>query len=142
MKICHLLLAPLFLSCILSCTTYNNKRQGAIPIIKEHQLKNARFRCWDGIKEKWLREIYSPALKKFKLRMSCGQCEYIYIRVILYIDSSGKLVHYKKVRENVCGKPCPKHLEEQLMQFFQNMIFPEELRGINIETMLGTGLSC
>lgn len=110
--------------------------------MKEHELDNTRFRCWDGIKDKWLREVYFPALDKFKLRMSCGRCEYIYIRVILYIDRNGRLVHYKKGRETVCGKPCPKELEEHLMQFFKEMIFPEELRGIAIETMLGTGLSC
>jgi len=142
-RILNSLLIALLLSCIPGCTTSDNdKRRGDIPIIKEHELGDTRFRCWGGIKDKWLRGIYFPALDRFKLRMSCGRCEYIYIRVILYIDSSGRLVKYKKVLENVCGKSCPKGLEEQLMQFFMYITFPEELRGIAIETMLGTGLKC
>ena len=74
--------------------------------------------------------------------MQCVECEYIFVRVQLYINKHGKLKKYKIIDENVCGKKISKQLEACFMEHFENMEFPDSLRKIIIETMLGTGLEC
>ncbi len=111
-------------------------------IVKEYDLPDKQWRRWNEIKEFWMKNEYLPCLKRFKLRMSCSHCEYIFIKVELKIDAEGRLIGYKKIGENICGKKAGKKLEECLLKYFKNLVFPEELRNMTIEASLGTGLKC
>lgn len=86
--------------------------------------------------------MYPECLRKFRLKMSCDGCGYIYMTVVIRIDDRGQLSDYDKTGENVCGRVAPQGLERCFMEYLETITFPENLRGAVIEVRLGTGLKC
>ena len=110
--------------------------------IKTHELPDEKFRQWTSIKDRWLRNEFPLCLKRYNLEMSCSGCEYIYITVELTIDGDGRLVQYKIIHENICGKRASKQIEKCFMRYFKTIVFPKELRNLTIVANLGNGLKC
>jgi hypothetical protein len=46
------------------------------------------------------------------------------------------------MKENICGEKAGPVLQEWLLKYLKSIIFPKELRGMRLKTMLGTGLEC
>jgi len=111
-------------------------------VLKEYELPDPEREAWSNVKSKWMRSEYGACLKKFKLKMSCGGCTYIYIKAVITIDPDGKLSGYEKTGENVCGKKISPELEKCFMEPLKKQIFHEKLKNRSFETMLGTGLKC
>jgi hypothetical protein len=141
------LIACFMLLC--SGLTYAQQDSVAIPdqtpkdsIVNTWQLEHDAWIAWERIDSIWTDSIYWKCLKRHKLKMKCSGCEYIMIHVDLIIDTNGKLTGYAIEKSNICGNDISKEMEKEFMEFFQNLIFPEILRGMKLHTMLGTGLKC
>lgn len=110
--------------------------------IKEYELPDPGKKQWDIIKSEWMKTEYSACLKKYKLKMNCDGCSYIYMKAEVTINSEGKLSSYKKTGENVCGRKMSPELQKCFMKPLEMQDFPEALKGTTFEVMLGTGLKC
>jgi hypothetical protein len=110
--------------------------------VKEYELPDSEKNHWDIIKSQWMKIDYGACLKKYKLKMNCAGCSYIYMKAVVTISSSGKLAGYKKTGEDVCGRKITPELEKCFMEPLKKQTFPEILKGTTFEVMLGTGLKC
>lgn len=110
--------------------------------VKEFELSDLQRSPWSNVKSEWMKLDYSACLKKFKLKMNCDGCSYIYMKAVITINREGRLSGYKKTGEDVCGKKISPELEKCFMEPLKKQIFPEVLKGTEFEVMLGTGLKC
>ncbi len=134
-----LLVSAAGLSCRSSSTSPHKNRDR---IIDAYKLPGPAFVQWIKLKEKWFGEVYRPALKKHGIRLNCSDCEYAYIRVVIHIDSEGRLFRIDRVKENICGKPAGEKLFRDFTDHFRKITFPLHLRGYSVRVTLGTGLKC
>ncbi len=109
---------------------------------KEHELTEEQKKIWLAMKNQWFKTEYASCLRKHNLKMSCSNCEYVYIRVRMKIDNRGRLVSCTVIQSNVCGREASEDIVQCFTDFFKTFIFPQGLRSVTFETMLGTGLSC
>lgn len=116
-------------------------RSGPV-LIKDHELKGGQRHEWNYVKTEWFRKEYRKILKEFNIEMNCSDCEYAYITVRLHIDNNGHIVKIDIVKEHICRGGASEKMKEAFLKYFRNVIPPESVRNIIIETMLGTGLSC
>ena len=118
-----------------------NIKAPAVPV-KDYELTDDQRKAWSAIKNQWFRTEYSEILKRFNLRMNCADCEYVYITVRLHVDESGRVVNCEIINEHICRGGATEKLKEAFLKYFKDIVLPENLRNMIIETMLGTGLSC
>ena len=111
-------------------------------VLKSYELKGDAWTSWNAIYQDWMKKEYHQILKENKLKMNCNGCEYIYLDVVLNIDSIGKMTYYKLINSNKCSEKFSKKLEIQFMRSFFNLEFPQPLRNMYFEARLGTGLKC
>ncbi len=111
-------------------------------IIKEYELSGEKWKEWNAVRENWMRNDYRACLKKFRLKMSCAGCTYIYIKAVISIDKEGRMKSYRKTDENVCGGKILPAVEKCFMKPLEEKTFPDQLKDAEFETMLGTGLMC
>jgi hypothetical protein len=107
-----------------------------------YELEGQAWKDWDSINRFWMKNIYFPCLKENKLKMSCAGCVYIYIDAIFEIDSYGKLVEIKIIKEKICTNKANDKLKECFFTYYKNLVFPPSLRKKKIKAKFGTGLSC
>lgn len=110
--------------------------------VREYELPDGGRDAWYRIRDEWMRNRYPLCLKKFRLRMSCGDCVYIYMKGNITIDSSGRMSRFNETASNVCSKKIPPALRECFLKPLKEKVFPDNLKGKEFETMLGTGLKC
>ncbi len=111
-------------------------------VLKYYELKGEAWKDWNAISQNWMKNEYHKILKENKLKMTCSGCEYIYLDVVLNIDSTGKMTYYKLINSNKCSEKFSKKLEIQFMKSFFNLKFPDSLKNMYFEARLGTGLKC
>lgn len=110
--------------------------------VKEHELSGEQWHDWNNVKTEWMRKEYWSILKKYRIEMSCGDCEYAYITVRLHIDNNGRVVEIDIIKEQICRGGAVEELKDAFLKYFREAVMPESLRNMTIETMLGTGLRC
>lgn len=113
-----------------------------VDIIREYELPENQRKAWNEFKDGWMRTAYRSCLKTFRLGMTCASCVYIYMKAEIKIGKDGRLESYRKTGENVCGKKITPPLEKCFITPVEQQTFPDELKGVKFETMLGTGLKC
>lgn len=97
---------------------------------------------WNTFDTIWTNNMFPSCLMENNLKLSCADCERISITVQMKIDSTGKLISYKKIKENMCGKNFTALLEKCFLDFFFFLEFPADFRSKTIEVRLGNGLKC
>ncbi len=110
--------------------------------VKDYELEEGQRREWNAIKEKWFRNDYRKILKQFNLKMNCSDCEYVYMTVRLRVDDSGRISEFEIIKEHICRGGATEKLREAFLKYFKDIVLPESLRNMIIETNLGTGLTC
>jgi hypothetical protein len=121
-----------------SCVTGN---KSSAPI-EEYRLQGKQAESWITIKKNFTQEAFKPCLAKKRITISCSGCTAVMLRGTLRIDKNGKFQAFDTTYSRCCGSEMPPDLHECLLNFFQNMEFPRELRGISINVDLGRGLKC
>jgi len=139
-KILYVLLIISILTPLSGLQNYGDTVSG--DILKEYELPSIKRQAWNEIKEKWIKNHYRSCLKKFRLKMTCGNCTYIYMKAVITVDNNKRLTGYSKTGENVCGRKITPALEKCLMEPLEQKTFPDDLKNSEFETMLGTGLKC
>lgn len=107
-----------------------------------YELPKEQWNDWKKLEENWRIKQYPKILKANKLKMNCSSCSYIYMDVIISIDTEGKLKYYKVLNSKKCAEPFSKALEIQFMKWFFAQKFPPTLYNTRFQTRLGTGLKC
>ena len=113
-----------------------------VSVTREYELPDIKRKAWNDIKESWMKNEYRSCIKEFRLKMTCGDCVYIYIKAVITIDHNGKIKSFRKTGENICGGKISPALEKCFIKPLEQKTFPEELKDTGFETMLGTGLKC
>lgn len=111
-------------------------------IVVSWKLEHPAWDKWDYLDSVWMADVYWNTLKKHKIKMDCGHCTRVFMRIDMKIDSSGKLEQYRVDESFICDEKMQSTLENDFMEFFKNLIFPTELRNRVIRAQLGTGLKC
>ena len=111
-------------------------------VLRESDLKNEQMIAWYTLDTIWTKNIMPVCFFENNIKLNCANCGSIYLKMQLKIDTSGKLVSYTKIKENMCGNAFTEKLEKCFLDFFNFLIFPEELRGIILEVNIGRGLKC
>jgi len=127
--------------CLLTVIISQGYSQDTLRYV-DYKLPPEQFSMWDSIQENWFKETYWNCLKAHKLKMTCAGCHSIFARVQFYINSEGKISQYKVIQSRSCGGEMSKELLDCFLKPYLEIIFPAELRNMEIETRLGTGLSC
>jgi hypothetical protein len=141
----HLMLLFLLIGPIAAFSQENQAAtvKDTVPTTSDiYETDHAAWAAWRKIDSAWMDGIYWECLKTQKLKMDCSRCEDIMIKADMQIDSSGKLVQYRVVYQDVCGRDINKKLEDCFMEYFLQLIFPIELRNHIFKANLGTGLKC
>lgn len=110
--------------------------------INTWELNHDAREAWKTIDSVWMSEVYWNVLKKHKIKMTCAHCEKVMMHVDLKIDSTGKLTDYKVEKSMQCGSSFSPEMEEEFLNFFKALDYPQALRNLRIHAMLGTGLKC
>lgn len=74
--------------------------------------------------------------------MSCAYCSSIYLTIDFKIDSAGKVLEYRVVKENRCGNDFTGSLKMCFLTYFLAVQFPEGMRNIVFEITIGNELKC
>ncbi len=111
-------------------------------VLKSCQLKVDSWKDWNKIYQHWMKNEYHKILKENKLKMNCNGCKNIYLDVILNINLTRKMTFYKLVNSKKCFEKFSKKLEIRFMKSFFNLEFPQSLRSMYFEAMIGAGLKC
>jgi len=98
--------------------------------------------AWNKIDDDWRLHYFHDCLAKDKLKMSCAHCASIYLTVDFKIDSVGKVIEYKVVKENMCGSDFTESLKKCFLEYFLTIEFPEGFRNMVFEINIGNGLKC
>jgi len=98
--------------------------------------------AWNNMHDDWRRNDFYDCLEKEKLKMSCAHCSNIYLAVDFKIDSAGKVLEYRVVKETMCGSDFTESLKKCFLEYFLTTQFPEELRNMVFEITFGNGLKC
>lgn len=99
------------------------------------------WREWSNAKNQWVRERFAGCLKAAGIRLSCGGCSAVVVRVIVLVDAEGRIASADTYRSSACGQPVSQELERCMKTPLFERTFPA-LRGRRFRSMLGTGLSC
>lgn len=111
-------------------------------IAKFYELPQQQWRAWQKIQQEWLKKEYPKILQAQKLKMTCSDCENIYLDAVFSIDATGKLTHYEPVNSKKCADKFSEQLVKKFVAWFFTIQFPSELYSLTFEVRLGTGLSC
>jgi hypothetical protein len=98
--------------------------------------------AWNNMHDNWRRNDFYDCLEKEKIKMSCAHCSSIYLTVDFKIDSAGKVLEYRVVKENMCGSDFTETLKKCILEYFLATQFPEGLRNMVFEITIGNGLKC
>ncbi|HNW69453.1 MAG TPA: hypothetical protein PKI01_03555 [Bacteroidales bacterium] len=98
--------------------------------------------AWNDMHDEWRQNNFHDCLDKAKLKMSCAHCSSIYLTVDFKIDSAGKVLEYRIVKENMCGNDFTESLKKCFLEYFLTIPFPESLRNMVFEITIGNGLKC
>jgi len=98
--------------------------------------------AWNDMHDEWRRNNFQDCLDKEKLKLSCAHCSSIYLTVDFNIDSAGKVLEYRVVKENMCGNDFTESLKACFLTYFLAVQFPEGLRNMVFEITIGNGLKC
>lgn len=131
----------LFLFCITSFSQVRTNVKSDT-IIKANDLKGKQWIAWYTIDSIWIHHIFPACLNENHVKLNCASCESVYILAQIKIDSAGKLVSYKNIKNNMCGKDISKNMEKCFFDFFYFIEFPAELRNMILEVNIGNGLKC
>lgn len=129
---------------IFSFLTHSQVATGTLKdsIIKENDLDGKQRKAWYALDSTWTHHIFPACLNENHVKLSCASCESVFLSVQLKIDSTGKLVSYKRIAGKMCGNELSKNMEKCMLDFFYFIEFPAELRNIILEVKLGNGLKC
>jgi hypothetical protein len=97
---------------------------------------------WYTLDSIWTKNMFPSCLVETHIKLSCADCEKVMMTVQLKIDSAGKLVTYKKIKENMCGNEFSQLMEKCFFDFFFFLEFPADFRNKTIEVKMGNGLKC
>lgn len=111
-------------------------------VIKESDMNNLMWKEWYTLDSTWTKNMFPSCLLENDLKLSCAECESISMTVQMKIDSTGKLISYKKVKENMCGNTFTQLMEKCFLDFFFFLEFPADFRNKTIEVRIGNGLKC
>jgi hypothetical protein len=105
-------------------------------------LQPEQQKAWDSIKSIWQKTVYQKVEKKNKINITdCYQCGAFYVDAEISIDSTGKLT-YDVVAAKKCFANMSLKMENELMRYFLQLIFPKHCRNIKIRDRLGWLLKC
>jgi hypothetical protein len=129
---------------IFSFLTHAQVATGTVKdsIIKENNLSGKQWKAWYTLDSTWTHHIFPACLNENHVKLSCANCESVYLTVQLNIDSTGKLTTYNRISGKMCGNDLSKNIEKCMLDFFYFIEFPIELRNIILEVKLGNGLKC
>lgn len=130
------------LSSMSFCSMAQNETISSDSIINELNMKGIMKEEWYTLDTTWTKNIFPACLMEDHKKLSCGECPSISMTVQLKIDSVGKLVSYKKIKENMCGETFAVLLEKCFLDFFFFIEFPADFRNKTIEVRIGNGLKC
>lgn len=111
-------------------------------VISELNMSAKMWKEWHTLDSSWTKNMFHACLAESGLKLNCAECEKIFMTVQMKIDSGGKLISYKKIKENMCGKNFTPQLEKCFFDFFFFIEFPADFRNTTIEVRLGDGLKC
>jgi len=139
----------LFLICFLALTINKLNAQGTGQTIPKDSIytyndlptDDARL-AWNKMHDDWRRNNFYNCLEKENLKMSCAHCSSIYLTVDFKIDSTGKVIEYRVVKENMCGTNFSESLKKCFLEYFLATQFSEGLRNMVFEITIGNGLKC
>jgi len=107
-----------------------------------YKLEGEAWKNWDSINQVWMKKVYFPCLKENNLKMSCANCENIYIDAGFIVDQDGKLADIIIFKENICSNKASTKLKKCFFNYYKNLVFPQALRNKKIKAKFGTGLKC
>ncbi|MFH0866281.1 MAG: hypothetical protein V1904_08800 [Bacteroidota bacterium] len=111
-------------------------------VIKESDMTGSMWKEWYTLDSTWTKNMFPSCLLENHIKLSCAGCESISMTAQMKIDSTGKLVSYKKIKENMCGNTFTQLMEKCFLDFFFFLEFPAGFRNKTIEVRIGNGLKC
>jgi hypothetical protein len=137
LTICCILLLSAYSECVSQTTTLPSDS-----VIKESDMTGNMWKEWYALDSLWTKNMFPACLTESHIKLSCADCESISMTVRMKIDSTGKLVSYNKIKENMCGNTFTSLLEKCFLDFFFFIEFPADFRNKTIEVRIGNGLKC
>jgi hypothetical protein len=126
-----------------SIQTQPKEKTDTVPTLSDlDKNDHAAWLAWKKIDSAWTAEVFWDCLKAQKLKMDCGHCTSILIKIDMQIDNSGKLVQYRVVYQHVGGGDFTKSMEDCFMEYFLQLTFPPALRNHIFRAELGRTLMC
>ncbi len=131
-----------FIACGRTATDTRRVHEKKERAVQEYLLTGAQETAWKDLKARFVKESFGPCLKKRGVTVSCAGCTAVFIRAEIAIDKKGRFAGYKRLQGRYCGDTMPAGVEECLMEFFRDVEYPPELRGLTVEAMLGLAYKC
>lgn len=110
--------------------------------IKHYELKGKAYQQADSILNVFMKVEYPALLKKYKLKMNCGNCTSVFMDVVFFIEPDGHIVDYVMVDSKKCGAEFDEEMQADFVFFFVQINFPPSLRDMHLQYRLGTSLKC
>jgi hypothetical protein len=111
-------------------------------VLNDYELNDKQYSAWKRVFNNWMVGDYEAIEVENKIKLNCKTCESFYMDVIIKINASGKLEHYKVVGGKKCTISITKQLELRIMRNFFKFEFPPELRNQIFQVRLGNVLKC